>query len=95
VVVRNGTVVREFRDQELVCDEYCANKHVTDYQDLGWGTIDFKTLSVSVGTLLEKGDQVWVEVYRSAHDAMVDGGFTLVFNEARSTWFNGYLVSRL
>lgn len=94
VVVRNGNIVREFRDQELVCDEYCANKHVTDYKDLGWATFDYKTLSVSVGTLLEKDDQVWVEVYRSAHED-IPGGGTSVLNEPRSTWFNGFLVSRL
>jgi len=90
VVVRNGTIVREFRDQELVC-ENCLNGHVSAYQDLGWATIDFKTLSVSVGTLLEKDDQVWVEVYRSEHD----GGGTNVLNAAGTTWFNGYLASRL
>jgi len=94
VVVRNGAIVREFRDQQLVCDDYCANKHVRDYIDLGWATIDFKTLSVSVGTVLEKNDQVWVEVYRSAHDEIENGG-TLVFNSASNTWFNGHLVSRL
>lgn len=94
VVVRNGAIVREFRDQQLVCDEYCANKNVRDYIDLGWATIDFKTLSVSVGTVLEKNDQVWVEVYRSAHDEIENGG-TLVFNSASNTWFNGHLVSRL
>jgi len=94
VVVRNGVVVREFRDQELVCDEYCANKHVSDFKDLGWADIAYKSLSVSVGTLLEKGDQVWVEVYRSAHEDIENGG-TWVLNAASTTWFNGYLVSRL
>ena len=73
VVVRNGVIVREFRDQELVCDEYCANKHVTDFKDLGWANIACKTLSIFVGTLLEKRDQVWVEVYRSAHEAIENG----------------------
>jgi hypothetical protein len=91
VVVRNGNLIREFRDANLLC-ESCLVGEVRDYNEFE-SKIRYKTLSVSVGTVLEKNDQVWVEVYRSKFENESVSALQ-VQKEANATWFNGHLVYR-
>jgi hypothetical protein len=91
VVVRNGNLIREFRDANLLC-ETCLVGETRDYNEFS-SKIRYKTLSVSVGTVLEKNDQVWVEVYRSKYDNESVSALQ-VMKEANATWFNGHLVNR-
>lgn len=96
VVARNGTVIKEYRDQQLLCDEYCPVFRVDGYWDFDFYPY-YRSFSVSVDTPLEKNDQVWVEVYCSAFkdsDGDPVDGTVQVQKEANSTWFGGHLVYR-
>jgi len=96
VVVRNGSVVKEYRDQEWICDDFCTFGTLRDYKDFLEG-IWFRSLSISVDTPLEKNDQVWLEAYASDYkenDGTSIDGTLIIKKEAHSTWFGGHLVYR-
>lgn len=98
VVVRNGSLIREYRSQRFLnTDGFVANEiadYVSDYTK-----IKYVTYSVSVSIPLEKNDQVWLECYRSAYfGETILADKPSVFKikaDANGTWFSGFLVNRL
>ena len=91
VVVRNGAVIREYRDQALICDD-CWNGAIWNNND-DENKMRYETFSVNVGIPLLKNDKVWVEAYCSKFDEEVSG--MEVQADPKGTWFSGHLVNRL
>jgi hypothetical protein len=100
VVVRNGTLVKEYRSQRhLNLHNAFATDEIVDYVE-NPSKIKYVSFMISVSIPLEKNDQVWMECYRSDYcgETTTCANTNSVFRikaEASGTWFSGFLVNRL
>lgn len=99
VVVRNGTLVKEYRCQRhLNLHNAFASDEIADYVEDN-SKIKYVNYMLSVSIPLEKNDQLWLECIRSSYyGESVSNGYPSTFKiigDANGTWFSGFLVNRL
>jgi hypothetical protein len=98
VVVRNGSLVKEYQSQRhLNLHGAFVSGEISDYVE-DPAKIKYVNFMVSVSIPLEKNDQVWMECYRSGYYGESSASPPSVFRikgDANGTWFSGFLVNRL